>query len=154
MNLSPHFTLEEFTFSETAVRKNIANIPTPEIIENLRIVARNLEIIRQNLGHPIIISSGYRSPAVNRLIGGSVNSAHCLGWAVDFTCPGFGTPYTVAQRISGMGLVFDQLIHEYGRWVHISFDPQARKKRLTITGKRTGYVDGILPVNSYTEVRP
>lgn len=153
MNLSPHFTLEEFTFSETAVRKNIANIPTLEIIENLRIVASKMEIIRQNLGHPIISLSGYRSPIVNKLVGGSVNSAHCLGWSLDFICPAFGTPYTVARRISGMGLIFDQLIHEYGRWVHISFDPQARKKRLTIAGKGTGYVDGILPVNSYTEVK-
>ena len=94
---------------------------------NLTITAANLEKVRELLNHPIIISSGYRSPAVNRAVGGAATSAHTKGWAVDFICPGFGSPVQVVEKLKSSDLIFDQIIEE-GTWVHISFAPTMRKQ--------------------------
>jgi hypothetical protein len=118
--LTPHFTLEELCASEFAARNGIDNTPSPEIVANLVRLARMLEKVRALLKKPIHISSGYRSPELNARIGGSTKSAHMDGRAADFICPGFGTPYVVAKKIATVGLGFDQMIHEYGRWVHIA----------------------------------
>lgn len=137
MKLSEHFSLEEFTESDTAARKGISNAPPPEIVIRLRYVAERLELIRRDVlrGAPIAISSGYRSPALNKAVGGASSSAHCAGYAVDFKAPAFGSPLKVAQAIAANPEAMagvDQLIHEFGRWVHISFDPRARKQLLTV----------------------
>ena len=138
MRLSTHFTLEEFCFSQTATRLGIKNTPDAKTIEQLKEVAKQLEFIRNTLGElSIRISSGYRCLALNRAIGSSDSSAHVLGWAVDFTCPSFGTPTEVAKKILAAGYKFDQLIDE-GTWVHISFDPKMRGEVMTakfIAGK-------------------
>ena len=118
--LTPHFTLEELCFSQEAVRNGIDNTPSREVTANLLRLAKMLEKVRQLLKKPIHISSGYRSPILNARIGGSKTSAHLDGRAADFICPEFGTPYLVAKRISTARLGFDQMIHEYGRWVHIA----------------------------------
>jgi hypothetical protein len=145
--LSAHFTLEELTASSSAVRLKLDNTPTPEVVQALTRAAQFMEDVRQALGNkPVRITSGYRSPAVNRAIGGVSTSAHCFGHAIDFQCPSFGTPYEVCQRILQAGLPFDQLIHEYGNWTHISFDPTMRHMPLTIASARTGYLKGILPI--------
>lgn len=139
--LSPHFSLAELTVSENARRLNILNTPPPEILARLKTTAGQMERVRDLLGaRPIVVSSAYRSPAVNRAAGGAKTSAHLEGWAVDFTCPDFGPPLAVAERIARAGLAVDQLIHEYGRWVHISFDPKRRGQLLTIDvqGTRSG----------------
>lgn len=115
--LSKHFTLAELTASEMALRKGIDNTPSPEIVHNLKKLASALERARELLGHPIHISSGYRSPALNRAIGGSKKSAHMSGMAVDFTCPGYGSPKKVAKMLA-QHMNFDQLIYE-GTWVHL-----------------------------------
>lgn len=147
--ITKHFKFEDFTFSETAIRKGIDNTPSDAVAERLGIVAHRMEFIRETLDLPVIITSGYRSPEVNKLVGGSARSAHCEGWAVDFRCPAFGTPYQVAMRVSAMGLPFDQLIHEYGSWVHISFDPAMRLQRWTIFDKKIGYVPAIMTRERY-----
>lgn len=129
------FTLPEMTVSQTAARLGLDNKPTGKTLENLCRTANLMVDIRKLLGDkPVIVSSGYRSPAVNRVIGGSNASAHTLGYAVDFICPGFGTPLQIAERIEASTAFkkVDQLIHEYDSWVHISFDPRARKQTLTI----------------------
>ena len=143
--LSTNFSLEELTRSSTAVQYRLDNTPGAEAVEHLTRTAVLLEDVRALLGRPLRISSGYRSPAVNKAVGGAATSAHCLGHAVDFVCDGL-TPYEVCQRIRDSGLLFDQLIHEYGRWTHIAFGPGLRRMPLTIAQASRGYLQGILPI--------
>lgn len=130
MKLSQHFELAEFTISDTALRTGIANIPSPHVMANLKTLAEGLEQIRALLGQPIFITSGYRSPTLNRFIGGSQSSAHCLGFAADFKCPGYGKPVDIVAKIKDSGIKYDQLICE-GVWVHVSFDPKMRQQTLS-----------------------
>jgi zinc D-Ala-D-Ala carboxypeptidase len=135
MQFSEYFTLAEFTASQTADRIGASKSPPPAVLARLERTAQLLDVVRHALGQPILVSSGYRSPEVNKAVGGSPTSAHVLGYAVDFICPRFGSPLVVARAISGNALLYyDQLIHEYGRWVHISFDPRFRRQDLTISG--------------------
>ena len=145
MMLSEHFNLNEFTASETATRKGIDNTPPAVVTERLRMLAATLEQVRSLLGNNSIrISSGYRCLALNRAIGSGDLSAHVLGYAVDFTCPKFGTPKEVANKIAESAIKFDQLIYE-GTWVHLSIDPRNRREVLTAHfGKgKTKYTKGI-----------
>jgi hypothetical protein len=129
--LSPHFTLEELTASQVATRAGFSNIPSPSVIEALRSTAAAMENVRRILGGKVIsVSSGFRSPRLNHLIGGAPRSAHILGQAVDFNCFGYGDPAAVCRAISDASLIFDQVIEE-GTWVHISFAPAARRQCLT-----------------------
>lgn len=130
MNLSEHFTLAELSHSDVSTRRGIDNTPTGALVENLKMVAAKLEQVRDVLNVPIIVNSGYRSPAVNRAVGGSIMSAHCDGLAADFIAPGFGTPQEVARAIISAGIKFDQLIYE-GTWVHLSVAPKMRQQVLT-----------------------
>ena len=121
MKLSPHFTLEEFTFSHTAVRHGIDNEPPSEKIPCLIALCENiLEPLRAEVGCPIHITSGYRSPALNARIGGSNRSQHTRGEAADIVVPGM-TPLGVCKLMIGMELPYDQLIFEFGRWTHVSY---------------------------------
>ena len=143
--LSMHFTLNEFTISQTATRKGIDNTPSAPVIERLRMLAATLERVRGLLGNsPIRISSAYRCKELNRAIGSGDSSAHLLGYAVDFTCPIFGTPKEVAQEIAASNIKFDQLIYE-GTWIHLSIDPRNRRELLTATFKngKASYTKGI-----------
>lgn len=131
MNLTEHFSLAELTASATAQRLGIDNHPGLEIISHLTQLAVQLERVRHALGdNPLIISSGYRCPELNKAVGGARRSAHMEGWAADFTCPAFGTPLQIVKALAAANLPFDTLIQE-GRWVHISFRPGARRKVLT-----------------------
>jgi hypothetical protein len=97
-----------------------------------------LEAVRVRLGcAPVLISSGYRSPAVNAAVGGSRNSQHMTGQAADFTAPRFGSPAEVVAALVDSGVEYDQLILEFGRWVHISFADQPRHQALTIDSMGT-----------------
>lgn len=146
MNLSPHFTLEEFTFSQTAARLGIDNTPPAEILINLRRSAQNMELVRAVLGEvPIRITSGYRSLALNRAIGSKDTSAHVKGLAVDFVVPAYASPAAVCRKLDESLLVWDQLIHEH-TWVHIAWseaDRAARRQVLTLMAGGT-YAPGIL----------
>ena len=151
MNLSPNFTLEEATFSDTAVRLGINNQPSPEQLENMKITAQGMETVRKLLGKPIRINSWLRLPALNQAIGGALKSSHMDGWAVDFTCPAFGNPYTVAKALKQSDIQVDQVIHEFGRWVHISFAPEMRGQFLTIFKPDNKYKAGILTADEYAK---
>lgn len=141
MNLSPHFTLEELTISNVAARSGIDNAPSEEAITQLRILTAGLEEIRELLGRPVHISSGYRCPELNKAIGGAPNSQHMSGNAADFICPRFGRPVEICHRIVASAIEFDQLILEYS-WVHVSFvESQPRGSVLTFKGGR--YQEGI-----------
>jgi zinc D-Ala-D-Ala carboxypeptidase len=143
MQLSPNFSLSELVFSETAEQKGIDNTPPPEIVENLKRLADGLEAVRILLGAPLEISSGYRCPALNEVVGGSGASQHVQGLAADFACPAFGTPLEVARAILRSGIQFDQCILEYGRWVHLSFSDAPRRRLLTIYEEEKGYTAGL-----------
>ena len=134
MKLTPNFYLEEFTNSNYAARHGIKNIPSPQIQQNLQVLANALEQVRALLGTPVKISSGYRNMELNRAIGGSSNSAHMLGYAADFDSNSYGTPKQIVKAIKDSGIEYDQLICE-GGWVHISFDPKQRNQTLTATFK-------------------
>ena len=152
--LSDHFTLEELTVSQYAARNGIDNSPPPDELTHLRLVAQSMEEIRVRLGNrPIVVSSGYRSVRVNTAVGGVAYppSAHTLGYAVDFTCPSFGSPFDVARHLSiQVDLFFDQLIYEFRSWVHLSFDPRMRRELLTIRSKAEGYLAGIIDLPEAT----
>jgi len=134
MNLTDHFTLEELTHSQTAARLGLDNEPSPAVVDALTRTAHGLEMVRVLLQAPILVSSGYRSPLVNRAVGGAANSQHILGEAADFTAPGFGPPEMIVRAImrSTRPIPYDQLIVEYGRWVHISFSRSPRHQALVI----------------------
>lgn len=138
--LSSHFTLEEMVQSQTASRQDLDNTPPADILANLTATAGRMEAVRVLLGHPLLISSGYRSPAVNAAVGGVATSAHVHGWAVDFICPPFGDPFAICMAIAASDIAFDQVIQE-GTWVHISFAPTMRQALLTKVGG--GYATGI-----------
>ena len=138
MQLTPHFSLAELT----TTNQKINNTPSKEIVEVLRTTAFYMEKVREILGNvAITINSGYRSPDVNRAVGGTSNSSHTYGYAVDFTAYGH-TPLTIANTLAKSNLKFDQLIYEK-TWVHISFDPRMRGNILTLKGKGK-YVKGIV----------
>jgi len=123
MNLSTHFTLEEFTASDTAARLGLDNSVPPELMPNAIATAAMMERIRDALGgKPIIVTSGHRAPAVNKAVGSGPGSDHPKAMAIDFKCPAFGTPYEVCQHLAPLVSVLGigQLIHEFGRWVHVS----------------------------------
>jgi hypothetical protein len=145
MQLTPHFTLEELCFSQEAARAGIDNTPSREVVANLVRLAKMLEKVRALLKNPIHISSGFRCAELNTRIGGSAKSAHLEGRAADFICPAFGTPYAVARRIAGTRLGFDQMIHEYGRWVHIAVPraPEPARRELLSIFEAGNYLPGL-----------
>ena len=143
--LSEHFTLEELTFSATAQRKQIDNKPPAEVLDNMKRLAAGLEEVRAALGNkPMRINSGYRSPKLNRAVGGARLSAHMAGYAADFVCPDFGSPLKIVKALAATGIQFDKLIQE-GTWVHISFAPEARRQLLTAHFGPNGasYTEGV-----------
>jgi zinc D-Ala-D-Ala carboxypeptidase len=152
MNLSQNFTLEEATFSETAVRMGIPNEPSPEQLENMKAAAEGMEAIRKLLGKPIKVNSWLRLPAVNQAIGGAAKSSHMDGWAIDFVCPSYGDPYAVAKAIETSGIKYSQIIHEFGRWVHISFALDMKQQALTIYKPQNKYLTGILTQEEYAKL--
>ncbi len=131
MNLSPHFTLEEMTASQTAARWGIDNKPNEATIANLKNVAELLEEVRDICNAPINISSGYRCSELNRKIGGAMNSQHMTGQAADFTVKGLPLD-VVMELIITSNIPYDQLIHEFDAWVHISWAEKPRKQALRI----------------------
>lgn len=125
MQLAPHFTLAEMTRSSTAQRMGLDNKPTPKALEQLKRTAAMLERVRALLGAPVIVTSGYRGPVVNRAVGGATSSDHMQGQAADIVAPKFGAPYDVAKalvpHINALGI--GQIIYEVSgksHWVHLS----------------------------------
>jgi hypothetical protein len=123
MKLTDHFTLAELTGSDTAVRRGLDNTPPPDVLHNLGLLAQQLEKVRVLLENkPVIVTSGYRSPHLNRVVGGAKNSAHISGLAADIKVPDYGTPLQVCRLLESYAdtLGYDQLIQE-GNWTHIAF---------------------------------
>ena len=160
MQLSKNLALAEVTRSETAKRKGISNMPTPEHIENFKKLAEKVfQPIRDHFGVPIHISSGYRSAALNKAIGGAgktVNgvyvpsSQHCTGEAIDIDMD--GTTITNAQIFNYIkeNLEFDQLIWEFGTdtnpdWVHVSYESTGKQRKQMLKAVKAGNATKYLP---------
>ena len=150
MQLSENLSLAEVMRSETAKRKGVSNMPTPEHIENFKKLAENIfQPIRKHFGKPIHISSGYRSAALNKAIGGASSSQHCTGEAIDIDMD--GTAITNAEIFNYIknNLSFDQLIWEFGTdknpdWVHVSYESTGKQRKQILKavkqGGKTSYV--------------
>lgn len=154
MNLTPHFTLDELVRSDIAARRGLLNVPTPFLVENLQFLAERMEEVRARLGVPLVISSGYRSPAVNAAAGGSIDSQHRFGLAADFRAPEFGSPFEVCcALLAAPGIQFDRLIYEYESWTHVSFVRREPRREaltvMTLNGKPGPYKPGILTALRY-----
>ena len=147
MNLSEHFTLDEATYSETAVRMHIDNQPSLVQLENMKHAAACLEPLRAATG-PLRINSWLRLPDVNVAVGGSKVSSHMDGWAIDVSSTKM-TPIELCHKVEELGIKFDQMIHEFGRWMHISFAPEMRQQKLTIFKPEGKYKPGILTEAEY-----
>lgn len=125
-----HFTLEELSRTSTGV----LNTPTPEAIKSLEILVANiLDPLREAMGEPIRITSGYRSPRVNRIVGGAPTSQHTQGEAVDFVCEHLPEAFHYIRQ----HLPFDQLIWERGdaqrpAWVHVSLRREGRNRHIVL----------------------
>lgn len=151
MNLSKNFSLSELTKSETAIRKDIDNTPSNEVLSNLTTLC-NMVLQKVRDSHGVVtITSGYRSPELNKAIGGSVTSDHCKGCAADFEVPGLDNKQ-LALWIED-NLIFKQLILEFyedgqpnSGWVHCSFEEgenNSQVLRAVKEGKKTVYLKGI-----------
>lgn len=136
MQLSKNLYLSEVTKSRTAKRLGISNEPTKEHLVNLQILAEKIfQPIRDYYGCPIYISSGYRSEALNKAIGGSKSSQHCKGQAIDIDRDGHSLPSNaeIFEYIKN-NLEFDQLIWEFGSntnpdWVHVSYNTNGSQRK-------------------------
>ncbi len=119
MNLN--FKISELIKSDIAIKNNINNMPDINSLDcMLNLIYYCLQPIRDKIKKPMIITSGYRCPRVNKLVGGVNNSQHAKGQAVDFTIKGL-TPAQIVKFILSSEVEYDQLINEYDKWVHISY---------------------------------
>lgn len=143
MPLLPPIRIEQLVRSETAAQRGIDNSPPPELQENLRRLAQGLEQVQALLGHPIEISSGYRSAELNAAVGGTAASQHLKGLAADFACPAFGPPMEIALAVARSAIAYDQCILEFDEWIHISFTGEPRGRVLTIREGTRGYLAGL-----------
>lgn len=152
MNLTANFSVHEMTKSEAAIRLGIDNTPSEAIIDNLRVLCEQvLQPIRDHYGKGVKVNSAYRSPEVNKAVGGSPVSDHCKGQAADIEIPGVPNA-ELAQWIEA-NLPYTQLILEFytqgipdSGWVHVSYDANNLKKQSLTAVKREGktvYLPGL-----------
>jgi len=153
MQITQHLNLAEVTRSETAKRKGISNMPTPEHLENFKNLGINIfEPIRRYFGSPIHISSGYRSKALNTAIGGSLTSQHCSGEAIDIDMDGSTNGVTNKHVFDYIKqhLNFDQLIWEFGTkdnpdWVHVSYKTNGNQRKQVLRAVKQGGKTSYIP---------
>ena len=126
IQLSKNFTLSELIKSYTATRRGINNTPHQSVIDNLKYLCENLLQPIRDMAGVVTINSGYRSPALNKAVGGAKKSQHLTGQAVDFESMQYSN-IELGKMIEESGLVFDQLIYEFvskknprSGWIHIS----------------------------------
>lgn len=130
-----NFKMSELIYSDTAIKYNINNMPDINSLDcMLDLIVYCLQPIREKIGKPMIVSSGYRCGEVNKLVGGAVDahgnptSQHCKGQACDFTISGM-SPSQIIEKIKSYGIEYDQIINEYDQWVHISFVKGKNRKQ-------------------------
>ena len=142
MKLSEHLDLSEVTRSTDAKRRGISNEPTAEHIENFKVLAEKVfEPIRNHFKVPIFISSGYRSAALNKAIGGASSSQHLLGQALDLDMDSSSSGVTNKMIFDYIknNLEFDQLINEFDyAWVHVSYNNKGKQRKQILDAKKVG----------------
>lgn len=125
-----NFTISELIKSDTAEKNGLNNTPDINSLDNLlELIFYVLQPLREKLGKPMVITSGFRSVKVNELVGGVDNSQHLYGQAADFVVNGM-TPKQVVEFVKNSGIEFDQLISEYDQWTHISFNKGHNRKQV------------------------
>ena len=141
MMLSDNFSLAELYRSDMAARRGYVMEPSEVIIVSLRRLCEDvLQPIRDLVGVPVLINSGYRDEYVNRLVGGAANSAHKFGRAADIRVAGMEAA-ELADIIENTNIGYDKMILEFGQWVHIQVSKQgsmARREVLTATHTDSG----------------
>lgn len=127
-----YFTIKELCKSSTATQRKIDNSPTQEVINNLEMLVDNiLDPLREKYGKPIKVNSGYRSPVLNKVIGGSTTSQHMTGLAADITTGSVMENRRLFALVQSLNLPFDQLIDENKfKWIHVSYSENPRKQVL------------------------
>ena len=157
MMLTPHFSLAEFTASQAAERNGFDNDLPAELLSNARATAEMLERIRKFLsdklglvhGAPILITSGYRSVAVNRSVGSKDTSAHVRALAADWHCPVAGRPTEICRLLAphvdalGIGQLINEFPSKSGGWVHVQVPHPVKIVNRVITINREGVRAGI-----------
>lgn len=135
--LSASFSLDEFVISQVAERHGYRNNPNEKQIESLRLLCVNvLQPLREIINVPIFINSGFRSFDVNAVVGGRFNSQHLEGKAADFVVPSMNL--VDVFNIVLQQLQFDQLIFEFGKWIHVSWNGELNRKDVMISKKVYG----------------
>ena len=153
--LTEHFTLEEMTTSTTAKKLGLPNTPTAEHIENMRYCCEKiLEPVRAHFGKAVTINSSYRSPAVNKAVGGSTTSQHVNGQAIDFEIQGISNK-VVADWVAD-NLEFDQVILEFyvegdknSGWVHTSIKKEGGNRKQKLIAKKDGSSTKYVPTTDF-----
>lgn len=151
MQLSKHLSLAEVTRSESAKRNGISNQPTAEHLNNFKLLAEKVfEPIREHFKVPIHISSGYRSLALNKKIGGSSSSQHCSGEAIDIDMDGTSITNKQVFDFIKQHLEFDQLIWEFGTdsnpdWVHVSYESKGKQRKQILKAVKKGGATSYVP---------
>lgn len=154
-NISQFISYSEAVDSATAIRNGIDNTPSPVILLNMKAVGENVHTpLRKHFGVPIYVTSFYRCPALNKLVGGSTTSQHVLGEAMDIVSRTQGVTNAMLFHWIVANLQFDQIIWEFGtddepQWVHVSFKRNGKNRRkktkaikAIVKGKeKTQYVD-------------
>ena len=135
--LSNNFYLKEFVISQVAERHGYRNEPNEKQIENLKLLCvKVLQPLREIIAVPIFINSGFRSFDVNAAVGGKFNSQHLEGKAADFIVPSMNLVNVfniIMQRLS-----FDQLIYEFGKWIHVSWNGEDNRNEVLLSKKVYG----------------
>ena len=144
IRISKHISIKEATRSNTAERLGIDNFPDSPTLVNMQALAENVfEPLREHFDHPIYITSFYRSPELNKAIGGSSTSQHCKGEAIDIDdVIGESTNADFFNYIKD-NLEFDQLIWEFGNddnpnWVHVSYNASNNRGNVLKAVKENG----------------
>lgn len=134
MQLTSNFTLNELVYSVTAEANRIDNRPNVKVVANLKALCENvLQPLRNYLGCPVIVSSGFRCSELNKKVGGRPNSQHLLGEAADFVVPQRNLK-DVFNHIK-THLPYDQLLFEYNKtdkWIHVSYRSDGKNRRQAI----------------------
>lgn len=130
--MAKYFTIGEMCKSDTALAKNIENTPDNTTIGKLNALMEEcLDKVRELWGKPIGVNSGYRSPELNRAVGGAKNSQHIKGEAADITAGGRENNRKLFDMICESGIEFDQLIDESNyKWLHISYCKDYNRKQI------------------------
>lgn len=146
MTLSPNFSFEELTRTTHADLQDVNRREAMPFVDRLKLVAEMLEVVRKRFG-PVVVTSGFRGPALNARVKGSASSQHCLGEAADIVCPATAVPDLHKWIVTKSGIAFGQCILEMppGRaWVHLSLGepwrPAMKCGQSLFTDDGTSYV--------------